>query len=736
MPFVRLARAAGVGLALAVAGVAQLDPLPRDVLLVAPSRDAVVGRAIDAPIAWLGGRLRRLEVPAASAAIDWRGVAGVITWFRRGDPVPSRLWTDVLATMPSRVRWVHLGSLRALGRGIGERTLRQWLAARGLQWHPRAHVPAVDIDLRTDAGFGFESSPRRRLAHVGPAHVGPSNRVWVETVRRGNRMDRAAGVVVGAWGGLALDPWFLAGTPSDKLGFAIDPFRFFAEALGLENPVPDPRVVCGRRVGLFGLHVDDPSLRAADGGPAASSGGDSTGRDSTGRDSAGRESAGRESAGRESAERTGGELALRELLARPLPWTAYLPAMERPVGLSAWCAAAQRTAGSRLEFAVEFQDAIGAASLVTELPHGAADPERALPAAVLAAFPAGSEPRGLMDDAFRAAVGLSADAGALVVGGCRLDALHPSIATVAAPWRTFDSGAADLAVVANTVIARERAFDHPLLPAGFVQVLETVRRTGAPRVLAPLAIHVDLRSMRDPARRRAIAEVLSAVDAMSCAPVATSEYGAAVRSAVRARVYPLPEAAGWAFRGFDACRTVRLPRGVPHGGIEAIDWRRSPGVVGAKRLGADVYLHLGASTAELRFTAALASASPTSASPASASSASASPLPILREANHAIRGAIRTASGLRLESSASFPRSLVFGGLGSGAAVDVRIESLQPQDRTEASVRERRSADADGRLLLELPAGTARIEITVVDSDGESRDDQDASAGDGSGGRR
>ena len=63
-------------------------------------------------------------------------------------------------------------------------------------------------------------------------------------------------VVVGAFGGLALRPWTVReGTKAEDRRWHLDPFTFFAQALGTRDlPAPDPTVHFGRRA--FLLHVD------------------------------------------------------------------------------------------------------------------------------------------------------------------------------------------------------------------------------------------------------------------------------------------------------------------------------------------------------------------------------------------------------------------------------------------------------------------------------------------------
>lgn len=229
-------------------------------------------------------------------------------------------------------------------------------------------------------------------------------------------------------------------------------------------------------------------------------------------------------------------------------------------------------------------------------------------------------------------------------------------------------------------------------PTAFERILPTLRNTGQPRILQPLGIHLGARAIADPLRRRSAERVLAAVDAMRPVAVRWSEHVAAMAGAANAEVLFLHDSVGpdsgihgYAVRGLDACRTVRLV-----GETRAIDWARSPGVLGACRRADALYVSLAAPAAELRF------------------SSTAVLLPHLVSCEAVVESGRRSARGVELGLRASppartEPARIVVAGFAAGAEVDVRFGDQVIQ----------RAASDSGELRIEVPSSTVHFAVEV-----------------------
>ncbi len=153
-----------------------------------------------------------------------------------------------------------------------------------------------------------------------------------------------------------------------------------------------------------------------------------------------------------------------------------------------------------------------------------------------------------------------------------------------------------------------------------------------------------------------------------------------MRSAIEgARVLRRPQ--GWAFRDFGACRSVRIDGEKRH-----VDWVRSSGLLGARRMNGALYLHLADPDAELVF------------------AQNPQLRPRVEQANHLLTDAALGETGIAVTSESLAHRVLVFAGFRSGSGV------LRRSDGAE----EPRTADERGRVSVALePGGPTRIEAVT-----------------------
>jgi len=126
-------------------------------------------------------------------------------------------------------------------------------------------------------------------------------------------------------------------------------------------------------------------------------------------------------------------------------------------------------------------------------------------------------------------------------------------------------------------------------------------------------------------------------------------------------------AEGCCFHGFGKCPTVRIddePR--------RVDWGRSHGIHGARRIDGSLYLHLSGPTAQV------------------ALSEDAPDRPHVEQADHELSDPRLTDRGVRFTSRALHPRRIVVAGFSSEAEAVVEIDG-QPEIRR---------ADAGGRMTF------------------------------------
>ena len=222
-----------------------------------------VHEMLELPLNHLGMVVRRHDVrlgpPPAEALRDLRAV---VTCFAFTEEPVEWLWPWLLERRRDPdLRFVHVGEygpMRCAGREDDEKRLRDWLGSFGLAHDSHySEVPlVVTVEMRDEATCAYEADPREHAIHRGPQVMSGANRPWITTRSRREPGRVRAPVVTGPFGGVALHPYaFKDKADKGSRRWFIDPFAFFADALGLVGvPAPHPSVLNGRR--MFFLHVD------------------------------------------------------------------------------------------------------------------------------------------------------------------------------------------------------------------------------------------------------------------------------------------------------------------------------------------------------------------------------------------------------------------------------------------------------------------------------------------------
>jgi len=644
-----------------------------------------IHEVLEAPLNYLGVVVDRHDIRAGAPAPELLLRArAVLTFFHDEGAAPEWLWpwleNDVAA---AGARVIHFGDWGPLVRpknAFDEDPARlgRWLARFGLDFDDgfRRGPIGIDVAFRDLRLCAFESDPRVRAVHRGPRNRSRHNQVWVATRDAFEPgAEPRAQVVTGPWGGIALDPWTLSkGAENDERRWHLDPYAFFREALGLERaPVPQPAVLNGRR--MFFMQVDGDgfeSLSAVDPGQPCA------------------------------------KVFRDDVLARyALPFTVSVIVR----GLTDDLLVAEPTPAMRLAREIFRMEHVEPAS------HGVLHPLRwrqklrpDSPPRSVAWYPslanyeygpvaevresmrfieerlldAGRRCRiflwtGDADPPEEALLEAERDGRLHMNGGLfRWDAWSDSAGFVS-PWgRRIGRGLQVYAGAAN-----ENNFDgfFTTMPGAFRHIDTTIERTGSPRILKPADLYVHFYIAEKPARLASLhALVRRWAFVEETAPVFASTYVEAVRSAVGGcAVYETAE--GWALRDFGACRTARID-----GETREVDFARSRGLLGARRIHGALHLHLAAPDADVVLAAAPA------------------PLPHIEQANHLLEEAALDPGGVRVRSKAFSRREIVFAGFPPGARIEVRLDGVAAEGR----------ADARGRVAVVLPEpGSTLVEVRL-----------------------
>jgi len=665
---------------LVFASWAPAQEVRRHILAIVPGKapdshqENAAHQLFEAPLNYLGLVVRYHYVDSGPPPSEWiRDTRAILTWFYDEQDAPDWLWPFLEKSVERHpVRVLHLGDFGPLLRD--PERLGRWLRRFGLRAQDAYVKDAlrVAIELRDPKLCGYEANPRPFAVHTGPRSVDPKNRVWVTTRDRFEREVVCNPVVTGNWGAVALDPWFLLdNSEKGERRWFVDPFTFFREALGMERvPAPHPAVLNGRRMWFCQIDGDGfESLSTVEPGRIC-----------------------------------GHVLTERVLKKYELPFTASVI-----------------VSSLTKDYAVEKPtDNMALARRILRLPnvepasHGvlhAQDWRRPLRAE--------SEPRTivwypalknfeyspvaevresirfinerLLDSPRRcgvmlwtgeanpdeAAVAAASDAGCVNLNGgvFRWDAWHDSLAFVT-PWaRRVGS---QLQVYAGA--ANENAFEgfFDTMPGAFAHIDATITRSGSPRVLKPANLYIHFYSAERPQRLRTVLKLLERWPGADTAPVHASTYARAVQSAVRtARIKRTPR--GWRFEEFGDCRTARIddePR--------SVDLDASRGVLGFRRKGRRLWIHLAASDAEIVLTD------------------KPRRRPHVEQANCLLEEFEFGERGVAFTATAFNARAIVLAGFAPDAPVTVLLDGLKRAARS----------DSQGRVSINLPRpGRTRIAV-------------------------
>ena len=254
VPYVRTGEGVGVGLVEPISRrvLALYDSGPQSFLPLTP-----LHRMAALPLEYLGYALEYWDIRRGMPPSDLAGqYAGIVSWF--GDSLPSpHEYSEWL------IRQLDAGVRVAIIDKLGATPTPALLERLGVTINRRPLLPPLVIVDRLpgqgggpDRMMGFEA-PARPLGRNLPALRTRAGTAHM-TVRDADDQ-LVTPVVTDSWGGLALGPYVLAAGARGSYRWRIDPFAFFARALGRSAggapaPVPDVTTENGRR--LLMVHID------------------------------------------------------------------------------------------------------------------------------------------------------------------------------------------------------------------------------------------------------------------------------------------------------------------------------------------------------------------------------------------------------------------------------------------------------------------------------------------------
>jgi hypothetical protein len=616
-----------------------------------------VHQLLEMPLNYLGIVVRRHDIRTGPPPESWlTGARALVTYFEQPNPCPEWLWPLLERT---KTRVVHFGHFGCLERD--KERLARWLKRFGLIYDDSDFTSPLEVrvQLMDKKLCALESDPRKHAIHMGPHNVDARNRAWVRTRAVMQPDDDRTPVVTGNWGAVALEPYtVIGGGEHNERRWHLDPFHFFREALGLAGvPAPHPQVLNGRR--MFLLHVDGDGFEsvstAVDGALAA-------------------------------------RVFLDEIIKRyPLPMTVSIVVRS----LTDDYAVARPTERMQLAREMFRLDHVEPAS------HGVLHPlrwdRRVLWYPAIKNFtyspirevadsirfindrlvPPGRTCRVMLwtgeANPSRQAIETSRESGCLNLNGgvFRWDARTDSVGFVS-PWGHARGSEVQVYVGAANENDYEGFFTT--MPSAFAHASVTIARVGSPRILKPANVYCHFYSAERPARLKALQGLIERWGIEEeTAPVFASDYARAVHSALTAARIE-KTVSGWAFRDFGDCHTVRID-----GEARGVDWSASGGLIGARRMGNALFLHLGAPDADLVLSEAAADH------------------PHVEQADHHLSEVSLSPQGVTLVSQAHSSREIVLAGFPPGA----RLRSGE-------------RADAAGRIRVRLSGpGSDRLELTL-----------------------
>jgi hypothetical protein len=664
LPLLLVPAAHGEGEAVKRHVIALVEGTAPDPLLM----DAV-HEVIDMPMNHLGMVVLQHHIRTGPPPDAWLADArAVLLFLPHGGDAPDWLW-PWLETEVARhgLRVLLLNELGQLLRPDAKRFAR-WVEPFGLVHEP--HFAKGPLEVRAEYLDGrlcaYEADPKPYAIHHGPRSTGDTNRVWVTTRSRVDPEEVCHPVVTGPWGGMALDPWGVRlGTLDQDRRWHVDPFAFFREALGLDGvPAPDPCVLNGRR--MWFLQVDGDGFESLSSvrpnACAAQVMLDEIFRKhalpftvsiivrSLTEDYDVKEPTPKMALAREILNLPNVEPASHGVL-HTLVWQEEAPAegVKTGAGGLMWYPSLANYRYTRVNEVKESIRFINERLLVPprrcELmlwTGNAMPPEEA----ILAAGEMGA--RNLNGGVFR------------------WDAWYDSVGFVS-PWSRRVGKGLQVYAGAGNENWFEGFFDT--MPGSFAHIAETIARTGSPRILKPADIYVHFYSAETPVRLAALQGLIRrfAIEGET-APVFASTYVAAVEAAVlKASVRRTAD--GWLLQNFGACRTARID-----GEPRDVDFEKSYGLLGARRLNGSLYLHLAGSDAHVVL----------AKKPA--------PRPHVEQANCILEEARLAPAGVTVTTRGVGDRLVVFAGFPASTPL------LLSRDGAEESVQ----SDASGRLEVRL----------------------------------
>ncbi len=635
---------------------------------------------LEMPLNHLGCVVWRHDIRSGPPPEEWFADArAIVTAFDHTEkPCPWLLpWLERAADEHD-LRFVHFGDFGPMLLDDKGKTdpgaLAHWLARFGVGYSDfYAEDPGfLEIERFDDKATAYEASPMGNTIHRGPWSVSKKNKIWIKTRSKSDPRERHP-VLTGPWGGIALDPWTLyRGRGEGDRRWYLDPFLFFRETLGLEGiPAPHPSVLNGRR--MFFLHVDGDGFESLStvkpGAYAAevlhervferyqlpytvsiivrSLTDDYLVPDVTDR--------------MKLAQRILNDPRIEPAshgVLHTLRWRRPLTPNSPPRTIM-WYAGIKNYEYSPV---AEVRDSI---RFINErlLTHG-----RKCAVMLWTGYA----------NPFEDAVQQSVDSGCWNLNGgvFRWDVLHNSVGFVS-PWGRVQGKT--IQIYAGT--ANENDFEgfFDTMPGAYRAIDQSIERTGKDCILKPANIYIHFYSAETPLRLRAVHYLVRRwAFQRETAPVFASTYAKAVHSAISgAHIFKTGE--GWRFSDFGDCRTVRID-----GEDRDVDWRASEGLLGARRIGESLYLHLARPDAKV----ALAHAPP--------------PHPYIGQANHILRDVRLTEHGVAFRSKAHSRREVHIRDLPKSAVVLKFLDGKKSTART----------DEEGRLILVLDQpGDTFVEI-------------------------
>jgi hypothetical protein len=643
------------------------------------------------PLNWLGLMVDYHDVSRGLPAEGVMGrYLGVISWFESlemREPMAYLSWLG--AQMRAGRRVVILGTLGALrapgGEWLNPARMAEALGPSGLEFggdftqDPRL----IEVRHKDPRLIEFERKlPPGLPNYYRVASRRPDNRSHLVLGRRDRRDSASHLVVTGPWGGFAGDDYVAAtsavsyATPEDKVPTAdptrirhlqqwiINPFEFFRTALGIgEWPRPDVTTFNGRRV--FYSHIDGDGMRnISEVRPRALS----------------------------------GEIILEDILARyRLPITVSVVVAEVVPGL---LGSPQTQALARAMFARPNVEA-GSHSYFHPL-----DWERQTRSFELPGHPFSLEqetvgsvsyidthllPPGKRVRIFQwsGSTRVSPQAIALldrigipnINGGDPMkDRQWPSYTRVAPLMRQVGQGWQNYTSASNENLYTN-LWTGPFY--GFRYARETFRNTETPRRVSPINVYYHFYSGERIASLKALREVYDDALRQPIAPLFTSEYVAMVAGFRSARIARVE--GGWQVWDHGALRTVRFDAADGF-----VDLTRSRGILGARRHGDALYVHLaGSEPATIILGRSQAAA------------------PFIVWASHRVSAWIREGRTVRFTLSGIGEKEVEIGGLPPGRDVTASL-TADATTRTETL-----RADGNGNIVV-AAGSAAQVEVRLT----------------------